>query len=209
MSERPRECLKNKIDLQASSFNRSFRGEMRLEADICKIESFMAVTGQRVRGKGRIYLAGGATAVLHGWRPMTIDIDIKPEPEPDGLFEAIAQLKDELDINVELACPDQFIPALPGWRERSLFIAIHGFVEFFHYDPYAQALAKLHRGHERDLQDAQSFLRHGLIQLDLLRELFKMIEPQLIRYPAIDPAAFRATVTEYCHENRGPDRRAD
>ena len=171
---------------------------MRLETDKAKIESFMAALGKQVRSKGRIYLAGGATAVLHAWRPMTIDIDIKPDPEPAGLFEAIALLKDELDINVELASPDQFIPAIPGWRERSLFIAIHGWIEFFHYDPYGQALAKVQRRHERDLQDVQSLLRDGLIQLDKLRELFCMIEPQLIRYPAIDPAAFRAALWQFC-----------
>ena len=70
---------------------------MRLEADKFKIESFMAAMGKHVRGKGRIYLTGGATAVLYGWRPMTIDIDIKPDPEPAGLFEAIALLKDEYE----------------------------------------------------------------------------------------------------------------
>jgi len=171
---------------------------VRLETNKAKIESFMAALGKQVRGKGRIYLTGGATAVLHGWRSMTIDIDIKPDPEPAGLFEAIALLKDELDINVELASPDQFIPAIPGWRERSLFIAIHGLIEFFHYDPYGQALAKLQRGHERDLRDVQSLLRDGLIHKDKLRELFQLIEPQLIRYPAIDPAAFRAAVWEFC-----------
>src|SRR5277367_4252220 len=122
---------------------------MRLESDQSKIEAFMAALGQQVRGKGRIYLTGGATAVLHGWRTMTIDIDIKPDPEPPGLFEAIASLKEELEVNVELASPDQFIPAIPGWRERSLFIATHGLIEFLHYDPYGQALAKLQRGHER------------------------------------------------------------
>jgi len=178
------------------------RADMRLESDKLKIESFMAAMGKRVRGKGRIYLTGGATAVLHGWRTMTIDIDIKPDPEPAGLFEAIALLKEELDVNVELASPDQFIPAIPGWRERSLFIAIHGLIEFFHYDPYGQALAKLQRGHERDLQDVHSLLRDGLIQVNRLRELFHSIEPQLIRYPAIDPEAFRAAVTQFCNENR-------
>ena len=175
---------------------------MRSESDKSKIESFMAAVGKQVRGKGRIYLTGGATAALHGWRTMTIDIDIKPDPEPAGVFEAIALLKEELDINVKLACPDQFIPALPGWRERSLFIALHGLVEFYHYDPYGQALAKLQRGHERDWQDIQSFLRQRLIQVDRLRELFHLIEPQLIRYPAIDPAAFRAAVTQFSHDNR-------
>ena len=53
------------------------------------------------------------------------------DPEPPGLFEALAVLKDQLDINVELAYPDQSIQAIPGWRERSLFIARHGPVEFF------------------------------------------------------------------------------
>ena len=38
--------------------------------------------------------------------------------------------------------------------------------------------------------------------MDRLRELFHLIEPQLIRYPAIDPAAFRAAVTQFYHENR-------
>lgn len=162
----------------------------------------MAALGSRVRGEGRIYLTGGATAVLHGWRSMTIDIDIKSEPEPAGLFEAIALLKDELDINVELASPDQFIPPPPGWRERSLFIATHGPVEFFHYDPYSQALAKIQRGHERDLRDVKSLVGHGLVQMDRLRELFHLIEPQLIRYPAIDPGAFRAAVARFHDEKR-------
>ena len=175
---------------------------MRLESEKSKIESFMVAMGKQVRGKGRIYLTGGATAVLHGWRNMTIDIDIKPEPESAGLFEAIALSKDEPDVNVELASPDQLIPALPGWRERSLFIAIHGLIEFLHYDPYGQALAKLQRGHERDLRDIQCFLRDGLIQKDRLRELFHLIEPQLIRHPAIDRAAFRAAVTQFHHEHR-------
>jgi hypothetical protein len=178
------------------------RADMRLESDKSKIELFMVAMGKQVRGKGRIYFTGGATAVLHGWRNMTIDIDIKPDPEPAGLFEAIAALKEELDVNVELASPDQFIPAIPGWSERSLFIAIHGLIEFFHYDPYGQALAKLQRGHERDLQDIQSLLRHGLIQMGRLRELFHLIEPHIIRYPAIDAEAFRAAVSQFYNDNR-------
>jgi hypothetical protein len=119
---------------------------MRAETDAAKLKAFMAELGNRVRGPGRIYLAGGATALLHGWRSTTIDVDLKPDPEPPGLFEALAVLKDELDINVELASPDQFIPAVPGWRERSLFIARHGQIEFFHYDPYGQALSNCNAG---------------------------------------------------------------
>jgi hypothetical protein len=171
---------------------------MRSETDQAKLHAFMVALGQRVRGPGRIYLTGGATAVLHGWRAMTIDIDLKPDPEPPGLFEALAGLKDELDINLELASPDDFIPAIPGWRERSLFIARHGPLEFYHYDPYGQALSKLQRGHARDMGDARSLLRAGLIRADRLQEMFDSIEPDLIRYPAIDPPSFRAVVDEFC-----------
>lgn len=175
---------------------------MRAETDKAKLEAFMAALGRRVRGAGVIYLAGGATAVLQGWRPTTIDVDLKPDPEPAGLFEALAILKDELDLNVELACPDQFIPAIPGWRERSLFIAQHGEVQFFHYDPYGQALAKLQRRHDRDLRDVHSLLKAGLIEKRRLGEMFAEIEPRLIRYPAVDPASFRAAVEEFCHERQ-------
>lgn len=171
---------------------------MRAETNALKLRQFMAALGERVRGQGRIYLTGGATALLRGWRDATIDVDLKPDPEPAGLFEAIAALKDELDLNVELASPDQFIPPLPGWRERSVFIGRHGQVDFFHYDPYSQALAKLQRGHERDLRDVQAMLREGWIQRDRLRELFTAIEPELVRYPGLDAATFRVTVENFC-----------
>jgi hypothetical protein len=174
---------------------------MRIESDQAKIEGFMAALGKRLRSGGRIYLTGGATAVLHGWRAATVDIDIKADPEPAGLFEAIALLKEDMDVNVELASPEQFIPPLPGWRERSLFIAVHGLVEFLHYDPYSQALAKLQRGHARDLRDAQSLRRTGLIETERLWELFQAIAPQLVRYPGIDPAVFRAAVIQFQDEN--------
>src|SRR5512140_2978268 len=94
----------------------------------------MAELGARVGSPGRIYLTGGASALLVGWRSSTVDVDIKLDPEPAGVFEAIAQLKNELDINIELAAPDQFLPPLPDWRESSRFIARHGRIEFYHYD---------------------------------------------------------------------------
>ncbi len=176
---------------------------MRSESDKARIESFMIALGERVRGPGRIYLAGGATALLMGWRKTTIDVDIKPDPEPAGLFEALAIIKDELDINVELASPDDFIPAISGWRERSLFIARHGLIEFFHYDPYGQALSKLQRRHDRDMVDARALLEKGLIDLHRLKEMFSAIEKELIRYPAVDPDSFRRSVMEFCHaENK-------
>lgn len=171
---------------------------MRAEADREKIERFMRELGARISGTGRIYLTGGATAVLTGWREMTIDVDLKARPEPPGFFEAIAELKEAIDVNVELASPDDFIPEVPGWQQRSLFIARRGGLEFFHYDPYSQALAKLERGHTRDHADVRAMLDRGLINREQLRRWFEAIEPALLRYPAIESAVFRAAVIEFC-----------
>ncbi len=160
----------------------------------------MQSLGGRVRGPGRIYLTGGTTALLEGWRETTIDIDIKPDPEPAGLFEAIVELKESLELNVELAAPDDFIPALPGWQDRSRFITRCGPVDFFQYDFFSQALAKLERHHERDLADVQAMLDRGLITRDRLWEFFLAIEPDLLRFPGIDPAAFRTRVASFCEK---------
>ncbi len=161
-----------------------------------KIRKLMVALGQSVTGPGAIFFTGGVTALLHGWRDTTVDIDLKALPEPSGLYEALAELKERERVNIELASPDDFIPEVPGWRERSLFIARHGDLDFYHYDPYAQALAKLERGHERDLADVASMIEAGLVKRDQLGELFVRIEPGLIRYPAIDARNFRHSVDE-------------
>lgn len=171
---------------------------MRPPLDILRLNEFMAAMGEKTKGPGRIYLTGGATALLHGWRPMTVDVDIKADPEPAGFFEAIASLKDELSVNIELASPSDFIPELPNWRERSLFIARHCLLDFYHYDPYGQALSKLERGHSRDQADVEAMLRDGLIKKILLLKFFTQIEPMLIRYPSLDPKTFREVVESFC-----------
>ena len=156
-----------------------------------KVRQLMQRLGEQATGVGRIYLVGGASAVLVGWRATTVDVDLKLAPEPPGVFEAIARAKTELNMNVELAAPDDFIPALPDWPTRSQFIARHGLVDFLHYDFYGQALAKIERGHELDLRDLAAMHRLGLVDPDALLGFFAAIEPALIRYPAIDGGCFR------------------
>ena len=162
-----------------------------------KIERLMVALGQSVSGLGTVFFTGGVTALLHGWRDTTIDIDLKALPEPSGLYEALAQLKERESVNIELASPDDFIPELPGWRERSLFIARHGQIDFYHYDPYAQVLAKIERGHTRDLADAESMVAAGLVDRGKLLECFTQIEPGLIRYPAVNREVFRRKVEHF------------
>jgi hypothetical protein len=169
---------------------------MRSEADASKIRSLMAELGRAARGPGHVYFAGGATAVLLGWRAATIDVDLKFDPEAPGVFEALPRLKDELELNVELASPADFVPVPEGWEDRSVFAAREGRLTFYHFDPYAQALAKLERAHALDLRDVPAMVGAGLVVPAQALAYFREIEPELYRFPAVDPRSFRRRVEE-------------
>jgi hypothetical protein len=169
---------------------------MRELADAARVREFMRLFGRAADREADVYFTGGATAVLVGWRPTTIDVDIRIEPELDSLLRAIPQIKDELRINVELASPVEFIPVPDGWKERSISIGREAKVSFHHFDPYAQALAKVERAHDRDLGDVKALVEAGLVEPAQALDFFGEIEPELHRFPAIDRAAFRRSVEE-------------
>ena len=165
---------------------------MRPNADIERIRGLVRELARTADEDTTIYLTGGATAVLHGWRDSTVDIDLRLEPDSDELLRRIATVKDELHVNVELASPPDFIPELPGWRERSPFAFAEGRITVRHFDPYSQALSKISRDFELDRADVKAMIEHGLVAPERLEELFETIEPELFRYPSIDARDFRA-----------------
>ncbi len=167
---------------------------MRAVADAQRIRRFMEGLAAEARDDGRVYFTGGATAVLIGWRDSTIAVDLTLVPDQDALLRAIPQLKETLQLNVELASPADFIPVPAGWEERSPFIDRVGRLSYHHFDFYGQALAKLERGHAQDLADVREMRRRGLIAAPQALEYFRAIEPELYRYPAIDPPTFRRAV---------------
>ena len=167
---------------------------MRRPVDAERVHRFMRALSAAAETPTRVYFTGGATAVLEGWRESTVDVDLKLVPETDALFRALPRLKEELELNLELVAPSDFIPEIAGWESRSRFIAQEGKVSFHHYDDYGQALAKIERGHERDLADVRAMLERGLVEREKLRAFFASIEPRLYRFPAIDPPSFRAAV---------------
>ena len=150
----------------------------------------MKILGERAQSHGKVYLTGGASAVLMGWRDSTLDVDLKLDPEPAGVFDALRQAKEDIGINIELASPDDFIPPLPGWKDRCLSIAREGPVEFLHYDFHAQALSKIERQHAQDVSDVHSMFSSNLITIEGLRQYFDAIRLHLDRYPALDADAF-------------------
>lgn len=135
-----------------------------------------------------------------GWRDATIDIDLQMIPENDRALRAIPQLKEEMGINIELASPSDFVPEVPGWEARSRFIRHEGQVSFFHYDFYAQALAKIERFHDRDVLDVKEMLTRKLVETVRLRQLFEEIFPLLYRFPSIDPKSFRKNLDSILSE---------
>ena len=112
----------------------------------------------------------------------------------DELLRELPALKERLSINIELASPPDFIPELPGWRERSPLVFQEGNVYVHHFDFYSQALAKIERGFNLDLEDVRRMIEDGLVDPIRLRDLYEAIEPDLYRYPAIDPSVFRRKV---------------
>lgn len=167
---------------------------MRRLVDLERLRAFMRVLGGATDVETTCYLTGGASAVVVGWRDATVDIDVLFTPENDQLLRAIPELKERLEVNVELAFPGDFVPMPGGWEDRSAFVERVRTVTFRNIDFYAQALSKLERGHSRDLADVEAMISRGLVDPQRLRAFLTEIEPDLYRFPAIDPAAFRTAV---------------
>lgn len=167
---------------------------MRPPVDAERVRALARELAAVSREATTLYLTGGATAVLEGWRPSTIDVDLRLEPDSDDLLRKIAEVKDQLDINVELVSPPDFVPELPDWRERSPFVFQEGNITVRHFDPYSQALAKVERGFEQDLLDVQAMLETGMVDAERALELFAEVESRLFRYPAINADALRTKV---------------
>jgi len=125
------------------------------------------------RGSHRVYILGEGTAVYLGWRNSTIDVDLYSDR--DDVFRDIQGIKERLNLNIEFARPEDFVPSLQGTPDRHVFIDKIGSIAFYHYDPYAQLLYKVVRGFQRDLDDARQFLRSGLVDAGKFRALVAAI----------------------------------
>lgn len=181
---------------------------MREPVTADKLQKFMKALAAAAATPSRVYLVGGATSVLLGWRSSTIDVDLKLIPETDEILRSLPALKERLQVNIEFASPADFIPELPGWEERSRFIQQERKLTFLHYDFYAQALAKIERGHTKDLQDVDNLFRNRLVAPDLLLKLFSAIENQIYLYPDLDAGSFRRAV-ERVIEGAQPEPRKE
>ena len=169
---------------------------MRREIQLKEIKSFMTSLGKLVKEATRVYFVGGTSAIFCGWRNRSADLDLKIVPD-NHIYQVIADLKKQLNISIKLASPEQFIPSVSGWQERSVFIDRYGRVDFFHFDFYMQALAKLERGFNTDLLDVEAMVSGGYVELEKLCQYFNSIEGELVKFPAIDPDSYRENVEKF------------
>ena len=64
---------------------------MRTDADAERVRAVARELGRVAREDTTLYLTGGATAVLEGWRPMTKDVDLRLEPDSDELNSKVGE----------------------------------------------------------------------------------------------------------------------
>ncbi|MCS7059892.1 MAG: DUF6036 family nucleotidyltransferase [Anaerolineae bacterium] len=157
---------------------------MRPPIDRLRVHYFLVKLGMEFHHPARLYLVGGTTLVYEGLREQSLDIDISYEvaDEHDAEFvRVLRKLKEELQLNVELASPGDFIPLPAGWKERAKHVGRFGLVDVFHFDLYSTALSKIERGREGDFQDVLAMLQGGQISLEELKAAFQNILPRFER----------------------------
>jgi hypothetical protein len=76
---------------------------MREQVTADRLKEFMKALATSAEAPARVYLVGGATAVLLGWRKSTIDVNLKLTPQRDEILRCLPALKERLQINIELA----------------------------------------------------------------------------------------------------------
>lgn len=63
---------------------------MRADADAERVRALARELSKVARDDVTIYLTGGATAVLQGWRHSTVDVDVRVEPDSDEVMRRIS-----------------------------------------------------------------------------------------------------------------------
>ncbi|MCK4776427.1 MAG: hypothetical protein KAT30_16640 [Candidatus Krumholzibacteria bacterium] len=174
---------------------------MREEITRQRLDLLMKELARRAprRGSYRVYFVGGGTAVYLGWRRSSIDVDLYSDQ--DVVFRNIQEIKERLNINIEFARPEDFVPPLKGTTNRHVFIDTVGAITFYHYDPYAQLLSKVVRGFQRDLDDAREFISSGIVDPRKLRSLVAAIpDSAYARYPSVSRGGIENAIETFLME---------
>jgi len=174
--------------------SQEFDMSMRPNVDKKAIESFLQQLGRTFRKAGRLYLVGGAALVHAGVRPgFTQDINIQVGGANESEFIiGIQRLIQQMQINVEFASPQDFIPLPSQWEAHAQFVARYGQIDVFYFDFYSIALSKIERGTTRDIEDVKLLVQQQRIELNELDAAYQEVFAQLGkgRYLKVTPERF-------------------
>lgn len=167
--------------------------------DVRSAQLFLERLGKCYRHPGTLYLVGGTSLLLVARKESTFDIDVQFAIAPEHLTEFIRclrQVSRELGFPVEQASPDQFIPLPAGFENRHQFVGRFGSLDVFHFDFYSVALAKIHRGNEKDYADVVNMISTGLIDLHQIEFYLAQVLASYEDFsPNADPTIFRRKFT--------------
>lgn len=78
---------------------------MREKVDRDRLEKFLHAFASEADRQVRVFLTGGATAVLRGWRDSTVDIDLRLIPDNDRMLRRKLIAPDQLKEFFEAIVP--------------------------------------------------------------------------------------------------------
>lgn len=160
-----------------------------------ELKVFLQRLGQCFRYPATLYLVGGASLLLAAGKTSTFDIDLRftTADQYHGEFiRCLRTVSRDLGAPVELASPEQFIPLPVGFEDRHRYIGRFGALDVFHFDFYSMALAKIHRGNEKDFDDVMQMVQASLVEIAALEAYLAEILPEYEFYqPNADPALFQ------------------
>jgi hypothetical protein len=157
------------------------------------LRAFLQELGERSTNAVAFYLLGGSALALLGSPRTTVDVDYTFEADEGRReeFEAtVADLADEMRLDLELVPIGEFVPLPPRAHERRQLVDHFGPLGVYIFDPYTIALSKIARGFEADLDDVMFLLRESLIDFGELEQYFVAILPDVAEAD-IAPGEFR------------------
>ena len=157
------------------------------------LETFLQRLGERSPVAGALYVLGGSALCLLGSPRTTADVDSTFEAESGSLEEfqaTVAELAEEMRLDVEAVPLEEFIPLAPQARQRRRPVGRYGRLDVYLFDLYSIALSKIALGFEADLEDVMFLLRERLIEFGELESHFNAVLPDAPKADIL-PSEFR------------------
>ncbi len=150
---------------------------MRTRVNRQRLLALLTELGRTFPDEATVYLTGSAALVMQDVREsVDIDYSCRVAPELEGRFvAAVRDLKDRMQVSLELISPADFIPLPDGWEARCRFVDRFGKISVYLFDPYSIGLTKLLRGKTADLEDVAHQLRDGTIASDRMQAMISWL----------------------------------